>query len=187
MSHQAFKWTRQHRSYPTATQQSAFEPSSFFANKSPGRVRPSEKPSPGASSFLLSPFPEGKGSRRNGDPPKSQQCLLGPHIKRRNGEGLEGSSLPGTAELSCHRSSGMTCRADPGRMAGERLLSGLALLHHSKDSPQHQRGEKRELGGDADHHAWLLWAAAALQHAPTSTEPHALEQLLAEQGGRVRW
>lgn len=60
-------------------------------------------------SFFSPPFQKAREAEEMGTRPKSQQRLLGPDIKRRNGEGLEGSSLPGTAKLSCHRSSGMTC------------------------------------------------------------------------------
>lgn len=146
MSHQALKWTRQHRSYPTATQQSAFEASSFFANKSPGRARPSEKPSPGASSFLLSPFPEGKGSRRNGDPPQKPAAFAGPWHQEEERGGIRGEqpARHRRAKLPSLIRYDMPCRPrqDGRREAARRLGFAAPLQGQSSASEGREEGAR---------------------------------------------
>lgn len=180
----------------------------LFANKLPCRARSRNKPSPGASSLLLSPLPEGEEGRRNRDSPISQQHFTGPSIKGRNGEGLEESSLPGTAGLSCQCSSGMTCSADPSTAAPATRQQDVGY-ERGREGWQEQdclvawlrcttprtvlsitRGERRGLPDSGKVQTFAPGfsdpAATALQHAPTSTKPHALKEPPAGQGGRLR-
>lgn len=151
----------------------------------------------------LPPFQRARKAEETGTPPISQPCLPGPSIKERNGKGLEGSSPPGTAGLSCQHSSGMTCRAEPSTVAPaagyERGRGGWqergcleAWLHCTAPRTvlSVSRGERRGLPGSGEMHTTapgsLALAAEALQHAPTSTEPHVLKEPPAEQGRRLR-